>query len=189
MKYLAPLFLLTACWIFKDPEVECDPVSFEFLNSTWQFPSTVEKAVEKHNLDYHPPGFYYKINDLQTRLVLGLNFEGGDYYNERQPKQTLYSRTLNSYIFQFKEGPRTYDSLRFVIEKQFDKPFILVKGMKEGETLRENEKPFEYHFLTITPCLTVGIKRSKSEKREDLVTVRFMYNLSMGRMGVVMGNY
>jgi hypothetical protein len=75
------------------------------------------------------------------------------------------------------------------LEQVYKSKFILTKGMKEGPTIQEREKPFEYNFLTVSPCLTVGIKRSSPEKKEKIVTVRFMYDLPLGWMGVVMGSY
>ncbi|TDE17196.1 hypothetical protein [Dyadobacter psychrotolerans] len=67
---------------------------------------------------------------------------------------------------------------------------MLTKGLNEGYPFRESERPFQYNFLKVNDLLTIGITASPKERKQDRkVAVRFMYNLSIGRMGVAMGNY
>lgn len=167
----------------------CDPMSFHFAGNKWVFPSTVESAVQTHQLDYKPPGYYYKKHPPGMEVILSYHFMPGDFFNEYQPKEVLFPRMLNSYVFQFNERPGLYDSLQTNIEQTFNRKFVLTRGMKDGKTLEEHEKPFEYNFLTVNSCLTIGIKRSEPRKQRKTVTVRFMYNLPLGRMGVLMGSY
>jgi len=165
----------------------CEPVSFKFGGKHWSFPSSVEDAVKKHSMSYKAPGYYYKVDSTQMESILGYHFKPGDFSNEYQPKEVLFSRVLHSYVFQFPDGPNVYDSLQSDLEMTYKKKFIVTKGIKDSEFAKEKE--FEFNFLTVNPCLTIGIKRSKPEQRKKTITVRFMYNLPLGKMGIQMENY
>ncbi|NIJ51661.1 hypothetical protein [Dyadobacter arcticus] len=167
----------------------CKLVEFSFAKKDWAFRSNVEGRFKKHELQYKPPGYYYKIDENNVEVILGYHSEDWDFDDEYQPKEVLFPRILHSYIFQIPEKNETYDSLKNVLEKSFKKKFIFTKGLKEGDTLLESERPFEFNFLEINSCLTVGIKRSHAENRGEVVTVRFMYGLSLGYMGTIMGSY
>jgi len=186
MKNSITLFLftfVTPMWYSN----KCEITSFDFIGQKWEFPSTVSDAVKTHHLNYKPPGYYYKIDSKGMEVLLDYHFEGGDFYNENQPKETLYPRNLHSYVFRFNEKSGLYDSLKNNLEQTYKSKFILTKGLKDSEYATEKE--FEYNFLTVSPCLTIGIKRSSSEKSEKIITVRFMYDLPLGKMGIHMGNY
>ncbi|WP_234645913.1 hypothetical protein [Dyadobacter sp. CY356] len=190
MKYIIITFVALFAVLFKAQQETCESVSFTFSNTTWSLPSSVKEAVEKHRLKYKPPGFYYDLQQDSMEVIVDYHFETGDFDNEYQPKEILFPRVLHSYIFRFPEHPGVYDSLITTIEQTFNKKFILTKGLKVGRTLLESEKPFEYYFLTVSPCLTIGIASSPARKKKDRkVVVRFMYDLPLGRMGVIMGNY
>jgi len=165
----------------------CEAVTITFGGKKWSFPSSVEEAVRKHNLSYKAPGYYYKVDTTQMKLILGYHFNPGDFSNEYQAKEVLFSRELHSYIFQFPDRPNLYDSLQSDLENTYEKKFILTKGIKDSEYAAEKE--FEFKFLTVNSCLTIGIKRSRPEKKEKTITVRFMYNLPLGKMGIQMENY
>lgn len=168
----------------------CEPLKFEFNKIEWSFPLTVREAFEKHRLAYKPPGYYYKLQEHKTELILDFHYQSLDFDDEYQSKEVLFPRKLHSYIFQVAEQSGTYDSLRHVLEQAFNSKFILTKGLKDrNPTLRESERPFEFDFLTVSPCLTVGMKRSHSENKSPIVTVRFMYGLTLGYMGIIMGSY
>jgi hypothetical protein len=174
----------------KSQTLGCDPVKFEFNRIEWSFPSNAKTAFNKHKLSYKPPGYYYSEDSNQVVAILDYHYQPLDFDNEYQPKEVLFPRHLHSYIFQIPERETTYDSLQTALEQLFNKKFVLTKGLKEySSTLREEERPFEFNFLTVDSCFTVGIKRSLSSDRKKIVTVRFMYGLSLGYMGIVMGGY
>lgn len=175
---------------FKSDNPACEKAEFTFDNSKWHFPSTVKEVVLEHRLKYKPPGFYYDLRQDSMEVIVDYHFETGDFDNEYQPKEILFPRVLHSYIFRFPEHPGVYDSLITSIEQTYNKKFILTKGLKVGRTLLESEKLFEYYFLTVSPCLTIGIASSPVKTKKDRkVVVRFIYDLPLGRMGVIMGNY
>ena len=166
---------------------KCETTSFDFIGQKWEFPSTVSEAVKKHHLNYRPPGYYYKIYSSNEEVILGYHYEPLDFDDEYQPKEVLFPRRLHSYIFRFPDKVGTYDSLVTDLEKKYKRKFVTTKGVKDAEYAIV--KNFEYNFLTISPCLIVGIKRSLPEKREKIITVRFMHDLPLGKMGVYMGSY
>jgi hypothetical protein len=174
------IFFLLSC----DERRGCEPVTFHFANKRWAFPSTVEEAVKKHNLAYHPPGYYYQTDTNSYEVLLSYHSKWLDFSNDIQPKETLYPRDVHTYVFQFKAGPNTYDSLRNDLESRYS------KGLKpKSYVLEEHERPFQFNLLEINECLTVGIKNSKSQRFGKIVTVQFIYGLSLGDIGVQMGSY
>jgi hypothetical protein len=181
-------FLLGIVLRLEDPS-SCGPTQFRFLDETWTFPATVQQAVFDHHLNYKPPGGYFKKDASHNEIILDYHYQGGDFINEYQPKETLYSRQLHSYVFGFKEQTNTYDSLKLVLEQSFDKKFVLVQGIKDSELVAPENKPFAYNLMTVSDCLTIGIKRSSPRRKEKTVTVRFMYNLPLGKIGIHMGNF
>jgi len=174
---------------FKKPV--CEPYSFYFANKEWLFPSTVEEAVKKHSLNYKPPGYYYRVYPPGEEVILSYHSQANDFDNEYQPKETLYYRELDSYVFRYNEEPGLYDSLKVSLEHTYKNKFVLTQGMKDfGIFDFPLEKNFEYNFLTVNPCLTIGIIASPATKKTNRkVIVRFMYNLSVGQMGTALGNY
>ena len=187
-KYL--IFILSLAvlfWYFT--RTACKPWSFEFSGKKLLFPSTVQQAVEQNKMDYKPPGYYYSVDSVGTETILDYHSGFFDFEFDNQAKETLYGRSLHSYVFRFKESPGLYDSLKLALETTFKKKFKLVKGTKEIMLLENPKNSFEYNFLTVNPCLTIGIKKSLPGHANQAVTVRFMYDLSEGKMGVKMGNY
>ena len=170
-------------------ETKCDTIKFYFGDQSWTLPTIVEEAYHKHKLSYKPPGYYYSVDKKATKVILDYHSEALDFDDEYQAKEVLFPRKVHSFIFQIPENTGTYDSLIHVLERSFKSSFALRKGRKEGVTLLEHERPFEYYFLNVDKCLTVGIKKSLSENHKNIVTVRFMYGLSEGRMGTIMGSY
>jgi hypothetical protein len=190
MKYLiifCAILLGVGMWTQRQA---CEPASFKFGDKEWFFPATIKEVVGKHKLDYKPPGYYYKIDNKGMEVILDYHFESGDFDNESQPKEVLYPRKVHSYVFRFDERPGLYDSLQHSLEQAYNKKFILTKGLMEGEAFREKKMPFEYNFLEVSPCLTIGIEKSPIRKtRERRVAIWFMYNLSKGEMGATVGNH
>jgi len=187
-KYLfltIPLGLLF--WYFT--RTACKPLLLEFAGKKLIFPSTVQQSVEQNKMGYKPPGYYYSIDSMGTETILDYHSEFFDFESDNQPEETLYGRKLHSYVFRFKDRPGLYDSLKLSLETTFQKKFKLVNGVKKVMLLQNPKNSFEYNFLTVNSCLTIGIKKSLTGRRNQSVTVRFMYNLSEGKMGIVMGNY
>ena len=179
---LVPLFSFTLIKVNRNEAVE-----FVFCEEKWVFPATVEEALNVHNLSYKPPGYYYKVNGRGVEVVLDYHYNTGDFNDEYQPKKTLYSRELHSYVFRFDERAGVYDSLKNEIEKSYKKKFVLTRGIKDSKFA--TEKNFEYNFLTINEGLTIGIAVSPQwQNKERKVVVRYMYDLPLGEMGIAMGN-
>lgn len=108
----------------------------------------------------------------------------GDIDNEYQPKESLFKRSVNSYIFRFPSNKFLYDSLRKDLETKFNKKFVLTTGRKDASTLPENQMQFSYDLLNANDNLTIGI-----HKNDDRVVVRFFYDTPLGKIGVKMGSY
>lgn len=167
-----------------------EPISFEMGNIEWFFPATAGDATKMHNLDYKPPGYYYKEYPSDMEVILDYHNLNGDFDNEYQSKETLFPRKVHSYIFRFSNNLETYDSLRLNIEKKFNKKFVLTKGMKDPEIISHAfnassiEKEFTWDFLTVNKDLTVCIAKGRKK-----IVVRYMYDLSPGLMGIYMGNF
>ena len=191
MKYLIfALLAIGVCMSSFSQQANCDNSSFDLAGRKWFFPSTVKEAFETHKLSYKPPGYYYKTDSLGMELILSYHFIPLDFDDEYQPKEVLFPRKLHSYIFRFPDKPGLYDSLKTSLENTYRTRFILTKGLKDKDpTLNEEDRPFEFNFLTVNPCLTIGIKRSLPMKKEKIVTVRFMFDLPLAEMGLVMGSY
>jgi hypothetical protein len=165
-----------------------EPATISFGGEKWDFPSDIEDAVNAHELLYKPPGYYYKKYPTGMETVLDYYAAGHDFANEYQPKEILFSKKIHSYIFRFENKAGVYDSLRQNLEKTYRKKFVFTTGKKESRFTDVGE--FAYDFLTVSPEVTVGIKTGYSpDDHYEVVTVRFMYDLSLGRMGVEMGNY
>ncbi|WP_188932860.1 hypothetical protein [Dyadobacter endophyticus] len=183
IKFIYIVLICASCSFFSKKETQV----VEFAGENWEFPSTVGKAVIDHKLDYKPPAFYYKNFNEDTEVILSPNLGFGDVDNEYQPKESLYGNTVNGYIFRFPSKQETYDSLRTLLETRYNKKFILTKGVKDipaGITMNEDQKNFAYDFLTVNNKLTIGI-----HKNVNRVVVRYMYDLSLEKMGVKMSNY
>lgn len=168
----------------------CDAVTIRFANEDWTFPSTIGEAVNNHDLDFKPPGYYYKTDSINQQILLAYHDEFGDYDDDRQAKETLYPRDVHTYVFQFKKRPNTYDSLKRHFETQFKQKFVLTKGIKTRSFWFDYGKmPFEHHLLKVDDCLTIGIKNSKSDGLGEIVTVQLLYGLPLGDIGIWMGNW
>ena len=161
-------------WWIKQP----DPVTFNFNQENWQFPSTAGEAVKKHDLDFLPPGYYYKEDATGVKVVLHYHSRLGDFDDDRQAKEVLYGRSLHSYEFTFPYKPSLYDSLKNDLEITFHKKFLLIKGFKYGSA-KDDKRPYAYQFLTISPDLVVGIKQDHENVSSRIITVKFMYDLSL----------
>jgi len=187
IKYVI-LFSLTLFIIGTGFQIsEPNPMNFNFAGQQWSFPITIKEAVKKHKLDYKPPGYYYQKKTEDLEVVLDYHYHSGDFYKEYQSKEILFPMQLHSYIFIFAERAGVYDSLRQNLEKSFNTKFHLVRGIKDAPLAIEKE--FEFDFLTVNPNLVIGIKRSPPGRAKKTITVRFMYNLPMNKMGVYMGSY
>ncbi|UTM21741.1 hypothetical protein [Dyadobacter chenhuakuii] len=171
-------------YIYPNVGFQNKHVDIKIGGTKWALPSTVGDAVKRHALNYKPPGYYYKNYPNKMEVILSVNDQPGDYFKENQPKEALFDRTLNGYIFRFPQNQINYDSLKVDIETTYKKKFKLTKGRKEATTLREDQMQFEYDFLMVDDKLTIGIHKSPT-----LVVVRYMYGMSIGKMGVKMGSY
>jgi hypothetical protein len=187
-KYFVSL-LLTCCLGFPPEGKEDERISFMFGGETWSFPSTVQNAFNFNKLMYKPPGYYYRQFANGMEVTLDYFYLPLDFANEYQPKEKLFSRVIHSYVFRFKNQPFVYDSLRNNLEQTYQRRFVLTKGRKsEKWGVYEGQMDFEYDFLTVSPDLTIGIKKNGTENVQNVVTVRFMFKLPVDEMGVHMGN-
>lgn len=138
-----------------------------------RFPATVEEAVIHYNLDYKPPGFYFKIlNQQHAELILTYHYNRSDFNNEYQPKETLYPRELNSYLFRFPEKKGLQDSLKTALEKEYGKKFLRKNGIDPSKTAMVQQ--YDFLFLDVNPCLSIGLTSSPAYHKHDRkVNVRF----------------
>jgi hypothetical protein len=180
------LIVITSC----ENKKECDKHIIHFGNEQWTFPSTIGAADKRHHLSFHSPAYYYKMCGSSHQVILGFDWKSGDFDNDRQPKEDLFSCDINTYIFQVRQTGNTYDSLIRKIESIYGKKFTLVKGTKTDHLYNaEKNRPFEHCLLKVDSCLTVGIKNSRSHELGNVVTVHYMFGLSLGDVGLQVGNY
>jgi hypothetical protein len=160
---------------------ETKPVSFEMKNREWFFPSTAGEAVTGHQLDYKPPGYYYKEYPDGSDVIIYYHYADGDFDNASQPREVLFTRTLHSYMFRFANNPGVLDSLRRDLETTYHKKIVITKGGANEKNLKDvfvsNERNVEFGLLTVNDRLTIGIARG-----EKKVVVRYMYNLPLDLM-------
>lgn len=166
------------CWSSNDQQV------IDFAGQKWTFPSTIGQALKEHKLDFRPPAYYYKNYPSGMEVIVNVNVENGDYNNESQPKEALFDRSVNSYIFRFPSSQKTYDSLRSHLENEYKSKFVLTRGRKDAKTLPESKMEFAYDLLKANEKLVIGIHKS-----ETLVVVRYFYDVPLGKIGVKMGSY
>jgi hypothetical protein len=142
------------------------------------FPSTVGEAVIMHQLDYRPPGYYYKkIAKNKGELILTYDYNKGDFHDEYQPKETLFPRQLDSYMFRFPEKAGLQDSLRVALEKSYGKEFRLTKATSPPKAVMKMN--YDLFFLEVDSCMTIGLASSPEIKKNDRsVIVRFLYKHS-----------
>ncbi len=170
------LILSTAIWLILRPS----PVKFSFAGEEWFFPSTIENAVNKHDLLFKPPGYYYKIFPDGMEVELRYHSRWWELDNDRQSREALYGKSIHTYCFRFPDSDAVYDSLRRSLEQQFSSKFVLKKGNRTGENIRADFRPYAIEFLTINSSFVIGLSRylSTSERGKKLIGVSFLYNLS-----------
>jgi hypothetical protein len=178
MIVLCAALLGSVLWI-QPPKTK--PFSFEINNREWVFPSTAGDAVTKHQLDYKPPGYYYKQYPDGSEVILYYHYADGDFDNKSQYKEVLFPRKLHSYVFRFANKPGVLDSLRQNLEAAYSQKIVLTKCREEEEILKtpskSNETNFEWGMVTVDDGLTIGI--AQGEKK---VVVRYMYHLPLEMM-------
>ncbi|NIJ51664.1 hypothetical protein [Dyadobacter arcticus] len=168
----------------------CDQLRVSYANKNWIFPSTIGEAEEKHGLAFKQPAYYYTTDSTNLEVVVCFHNKSGDYDDDRQQKETLYPRDVHTYLFQFKAGQNTYDSLKLDLEKKYQKRFVLTKGLKTWNIfIEEKNRPFEQNLLIVNECLAFGISNGKSERFGKVVNVHMMYGLSLGDIGVQAGGW
>ena len=181
------LTVLVTLKMFYDGQ--CDEVTtINFANKQWLFPSTVEDAVIKHGLDYRPPGYYFKIFQPDSmEVMLYYNCKNSDFYTENQPKESLYERKLNSYIFGFYEKKGMYDSLKTILENTYNKKFMRTKRIQNPKY--PNTPKLEFDLMKINSCLSVAMKTNKDYDGKNKIVVRFMNGMTRDEMIQNMGNF
>jgi hypothetical protein len=165
------------------------PVTFSFVNSKWTFPSTIGEAVENYHFHFKPPGYYYLEYPNDLEVVLLYDYIFGELENDRQSKETLYSKKIHTYYFRFPDHGKTYDSLRYAIEKQYNNKFTLRSGARTPSFFDEPPSNYSDSILNVNSSLSIGIKRIKSSgKWKDIVGVYFLYGLSEQKQLKAMGS-
>jgi hypothetical protein len=183
MAIILIVIILTGCQADSEKHI------IRFAGEDWLFPSTIGQVVQTHKLSFRPPAYYYKNKGDSLILILSYDWKTGDFDNDRQEKKVLFPRDIKTYTFQIKRNKNTYDSLKHLIEKSYNKQFHLIKGTKtDSWTIAEKNRPFQHDLLQVDNCLTIGIKNSYSGELGDIITVHFMYGLSLGDIGIQVGN-
>ena len=167
------------CHSFGDYSREnCPPYAINYMDWKMTFPSTVGEAVKVHQLDYKPPGFYYKtISVNRGEVFLNYKYKRGDFHNEYQPREILFPREVDSYIFRFPEKDKLQDSLKIAIEKVYKKKFKLT--MATNSSIAAMPMNYDLFFMEVDSCMTIGLASSPTVKKKDRhIVVRFLYNHS-----------
>ncbi|GLU54371.1 hypothetical protein [Dyadobacter frigoris] len=162
----------------NQPDEGCVSETISYMDWKMIFPSTVGDAVKAHQLDYKPPGFYYKnLSKNNGEVILTYKYKLSDFNNEYQPKETLFPRELDSYIFRFPEKPGLQDSLKIALEKTYGKKFQLTKAASSPKAVKVQK--YDFLFLSVNSCTTIGITSSPEMQKSDRkIVVRFLYNHS-----------
>ena len=171
---LLSLAILTTSLVW---DKQVSPISFSFANDKWTFPSTIGDGVKKYNLQFKPPGYYYREYP-NLELILLYDYGFSELENDKQPKETLYSKKFHTYYFRFPDHGSTYDSLRYAIEKQYNKKFSARTGIRTPSFSDEIASEYKDDILNVNQPLSIGIKRMKSNSKwKDIVGVYFIYGL------------
>ena len=169
---------------------DCKKQIMEFGGEEWVFPSTMREVTEKHDLEFNSPAYYHKMLSDSIQVIVHFESEGGDFDNDLQQKEDLYSRDANVYIFQVKKSKDTYDSLKHSIESFYGKRFYMVEDtLMDHSSYPAKKRAFKHNLLKVDSCLTVGIKNSHSNELGQIVTVHYMYGFTMSNIGIEAGNY
>lgn len=167
---------------------ETRPVSFRMNQRDWFFPANVGEAVTKYQLDYKPPGYYYKEYPDGSDVIVYYHYADGDFDNGSQHKEVLFPRNLHSYTFRFANNPGVFDSLRQNLEATYNKKFVLTKSLyneKAPKTpLGSGRTNSQWGLLIINKDLTIGLAQGETK-----VVVRYMYHLPQGTMEVYMKRF
>ena len=152
------------CLLGSEAKEDCSSYTINYMDWKMIFPSTVGEAVIMHQLDYRPPGHYYKqLHKSNGELILTYDYNKGDFYDEYQPKETLFPRQLNSYMFSFPEKAGLQDSLRVALEKSYGKEFRLTKATSSPKGVMKMN--YDLFFLEVDSCMTIGLASSPEIKR------------------------
>ncbi len=176
ISYHINLVTFLFCLLGSDSKDTCSSYTIEYMDLKMVFPSTVGEAVKMHQLDYRPPGHYFKkMAGNKGEVILTYKYQKGDFHNEYQPKETLFGRELNSYMFRFYERTGLQDSLKTALEKKYEKKFQLTKVTSSPRTIMSRN--YDLFFLEVDSCMTIGLASSPNLKKADrIVVVRFLYN-------------
>jgi hypothetical protein len=79
MKYLLWSAVLISIAFISFNRSQAEPTTITFGGEKWNFPSTVEDAVNAHDLMYKPPGYYYKIYPSGMTVILRYHYKGADF--------------------------------------------------------------------------------------------------------------
>ncbi|UHG92546.1 hypothetical protein [Spirosoma oryzicola] len=174
---VAVMLVSLAGWkVFREPR---NVAQINFSGQNWSFPRTVQEAVSEHQLAYKSPGFYYKFNqspDYQIRLLP--IYQANDLLNEHQPKQHLYNRPIQAYLFKLRDTGLTFDSLLAALRTEYKIPFQIERdSVLVGHQKKEAEA---LALATLSEHINVGLIKPYTEplaKKE--VTLGIYYDLPL----------
>ncbi len=178
ISYLINLTVFIFCSFGTEPKKSCSPYAISYMDWKMTFPSTVGEAVKLHQMDYRPPGFYHKkIQTGKGEVILNYKYKTGDFHDEYQPRETLFPREVDSYIFRFPEKAGLQDSLKIALEKVYQKKFKLTTATNSA--IAAMPMKYDMFFLEVDSCMTIGLASSPIVKKKDRrIVVRFLYNHS-----------
>lgn len=115
MHYLNYVFawLLLMLGMKTAPPVSC---STKYNGLTLYFPSTVADAVNRYQLGFKPPGYYYKYLPDSTCLSLRYDNKVGDFDNEYQAATVLQNRIVNLHSFDMANRAGRFDEEQHKLE-------------------------------------------------------------------------
>lgn len=167
--------------------------SISFNGGDWVFPITVGDAVNRYNLFYKPPGYYYSEDKQGNTVSLEFAYQTGDFNNEHQSRETLYNRGVHTYVHSFKFRPERIDSFRHALENQFRRKMEMHSdtqkfGLDKLMTTMQNKLPesgiVNYGLMQVDSMLTIGLRKRPVLAKNDInrIEILIFYNREEDRI-------
>ncbi len=181
-------YFFSACLlVLTCKPVVTKPIAVSFNGSKWLFPITVGEATKRYSLSFKPPGYYYVEMKNGSVVHLMYAYKSGSFFNEHQSKETLYNSEIESYIHTFPDRSGLLDSLRQVLEMQFNKKMVACVdtqrfGSKNMPISLKNSLPaggaIPYQLMHVDSSLVIGLRHKPSlSKAKQTVEVYLFYNV------------
>ena len=82
IKYVTSFAIIFFCLFGSEAKEDCSSYTINYLDWKMSFPSTVGEAVKLHQLDYRPPGHYFKkIAGNKGEVILTYKYQNNTSLN------------------------------------------------------------------------------------------------------------